>query len=95
MDFLQQGLPKITEEFNYDKKYMCRVFKKYMNMTMTEYLNQTRLDYALNMIQNSNKNVLTIAQTLGFSSISYFNVIFKKRYGVTPLEVRKNKKRIK
>ena len=70
-------------------------FKKYMNMTMTEYLNQTRLDYALNMIQNSNKNVLTIAQTLGFSSISYFNVIFKKRYGVTPLEVRKNKKRIK
>ena len=93
MDFLQQGLPKITEEFNYDKKYMCRVFKKYMNMTMTEYLNQTRLDYALNMIQNSNKNILTIAQTLGFSSISYFNVIFKKRYGVTPLEVRKNKKR--
>ncbi|MBQ9734420.1 MAG: AraC family transcriptional regulator [Clostridia bacterium] len=87
--YLQQGLQKITGEFNYDKKYMCRVFKKYMGMTMTEYLNHTRLDYALTMIQGSNKSILDIAQNLGFSSVSYFNVIFKKRYGITPLEARK------
>ncbi len=87
--YLQQGLQKITKEFNYDKKYMCRVFKKYMGMTMTEYLNHTRLDYALTMIQGSNKSILDIAQNLGFSSVSYFNVIFKKRYGITPLEARK------
>lgn len=89
VSYMQQGLPAITKEFNYDKKYMCRVFKKYMNMTMTEYLNHVRLDYALTMIQSSNTNILTIAQNLGFSSISYFNVIFKKRYGITPLEARK------
>ena len=89
VSYLQEGLKKITDEFNYDKKYLCRVFKKYMGMTMTEYLNQTRLDYALSMIQGSNKNILEIAQSLGFSSVSYFNVIFKKRYGITPLEARK------
>ena len=89
ISYLQEGLNKITQEFNYDKKYLCRVFKKYMGMTMTDYLNQTRLDYALSMIQGSNKNILEIAQSLGFSSVSYFNVIFKKRYGITPLEARK------
>ena len=87
--FMQQGLPKIISNFNYDKKYMCRVFKKYMGMTMTEYLNHTRLDYALTMIQGSNDNILDIAQSLGFSSVSYFNVIFKKRYGITPIEARR------
>lgn len=91
IDFMKQGLNKILEPLNYDKKYLCRVFKKYMGITMTEYLNQIRLDYAINMIQTTNKNILDIAQELGFSSVSYFNVIFKKRYGITPLEARQKK----
>lgn len=91
IQYLQQGLPKILEQFNYDRKYLCRVFKKYMGITMTDYLNHVRLDYAMNMIQNTDKNVLDIAQELGFSSVSYFNVIFKKRYGITPLEARHKK----
>ena len=88
IEFMQQGLNKILKPFNYDRKYLCRVFKKYMGMTMTEYLNHIRLDYAMHAIQNTNKNILHIAQNLGFSSVSYFNVIFKKRYGITPLEAR-------
>lgn len=86
---LKEGLSKITEDIPYDKKYLCRVFKKYMGITMTEHLNKTRLDYALAMIQGSNLNILDISQSLGFSSISYFNTTFKKRYGLTPLEARK------
>lgn len=90
IDYMKEGLNEILKPFNYDKKYLCRVFKKFMGTTMTEYLNHIRLDYALNMIQNTNKNILDIAQDLGFSSVSYFNVIFKKRYGITPLETRQN-----
>ena len=88
IDNIKCGLNTILKPLNYDKKYLCRVFKKYMGTTMTEYLNHIRLDHALNMIQNTNKNILDIAQDLGFSSVSYFNVIFKKRYGITPLEAR-------
>ena len=89
--FLKLGLNAITQNINYDKKYLCRVFKKYMGMTMTDYLNHVRLDYAINMIQNTDRNILDIAQDLGFSSISYFNVIFKKRYGITPMQARHRK----
>lgn len=91
IQFQQQGLKKILEPFNYDKKYLCRVFKKYMGITMTDYLNHVRLDYAMNLIQNTNKNILTIAQELGFSSVSYFNIVFKKRYGITPTTARRKK----
>jgi AraC-like DNA-binding protein len=62
-----------------------------MGVTMTEHLNRVRLEYALSMIQNTDKNILTIAQELGFSSISYFNVSFKKKYGISPIKARKYK----
>lgn len=91
IEYIKQGLDAIIEGFNYDRKYLCRVFKKNMGITMTEYLNRIRLDYALSMIQNTDKNILTIAQDLGFSSISYFNVSFKKRYGISPIKARKYK----
>jgi len=92
-EYMQAGLSKIISSFNYDKKYLCHVFKKYTGVTMTEYLNNIRLNYAFGLLQNTNKTVSNIAQYLGFSSVSYFNVIFKKKYGVTPKYLRRNKKR--
>ena len=91
IEYIKSGLDAILCGFNYDRKYLCRVFKKNMGITMTEHLNRVRLDYALSMIQNTDKNILTIAQELGFSSISYFNVSFKKRYGISPIKARKFK----
>lgn len=91
-EFMQAGLQKIISGCNYDKKYLCYVFKKYTGVTMTEYLNDIRLTYALSLLQNTNKTISSIAQDLGFSSVSYFNVIFKEKYGVPPKEYRKNKR---
>lgn len=90
-ELVSEGLEAILEGTNYDRKYLCRVFKKNIGLTMTEYLKRTRLDLALSMIQNTDKNILTIAQDLGFSSISYFNVSFKNRYGITPSQAKKLK----
>jgi AraC family cel operon transcriptional repressor len=92
IEFMQEGLPRIIEYCNYDKKYLCHVFKKYMGVTMTDYLNDIRLNYALELLNNTNKTISNIAQHLGFSSVSYFNVIFKKKYGTSPKELRKNKR---
>ncbi len=91
IELIKQGLDAILAGINYDRKYLCRVFKKNMGITMTEHLNCIRLEYALTMIQSTNKNILNIAQELGFSSISYFNVSFKKRYGISPIKARKYK----
>jgi AraC family cel operon transcriptional repressor len=93
VEFMQAGLEQITSRCHYDKKYLCHVFKRYTGVTMTDYLNNIRLNYALNLLQNSNKTISAIAQYLGFSSISYFNVIFKEKFGVTPKEIRKSKRR--
>lgn len=90
IEYIKAGLPKLIQDCNYDKKYLCFVFKKYTGTTMTEYLNNIRLNYAVSLLRNTNKTVSEIALELGLSSVSYFNVIFKKRYGVTPKEMRRD-----
>ena len=86
---IKGGLPEIVSFSNYDKKYLCYVFKKYTGVTMTEYLNSARLNYAADLLKSTNKTVSEIALESGFSSTSYFNVIFKKRFRVTPKQMRK------
>ena len=90
IEYLQIGLSKITEEFNYDKKYLCHVFKKYMGITMTEHLNNSRLVHAVHMLQDTDISILDISSALGFSSVSYFSTVFKSKYGIPPSSLRKN-----
>jgi AraC family cel operon transcriptional repressor len=80
----KEGLPSIMSMFNYNKSYMCNIFKKYMGVTMTDYLNDLRLSYAASQIKLTNSSILYISHEAGFSSISYFNKLFKKKYRCTP-----------
>ena len=95
IEYLQSGLAKITEEFAYDRKYLCHAFKKYMGITMTEHLNNCRLTHAVHMLQNTDRSILDISSTLGFSSVSYFSTVFKNKYGFSPSSIRKNTSVIK
>ncbi len=89
---LKSGLPSILESSFYSKEYICRSFRKYLGVTMTEYLNSKRLDSAANCLIYNSNSVLQICNDLGFSSISYFNKIFKQKYGLSPTAFRKNAK---
>ena len=61
----------------------------HMNMTLTDYLNDQRLTLAAHALTYTNHSILTICTDIGFSSVSYFNKIFKAKYACTPLAFRK------
>ena len=86
---IKAGLNEILTPFYYSKEYICRSFKRYMNMTLTDYLNDQRLTLAAHSLTYTNDSVLSICTDIGFSSVSYFNKIFKAKYSCTPLAFRK------
>ncbi len=90
-DLLREGLDKILEPFHFSRSYMCRSFHKYLNCTMTDYLNEIRLQQATYQLQFTDETVLSICHNVGFSSVSYFNNLFKKKHGMSPNTFRKKR----
>jgi len=61
-----------------------------MNMTCVEYINQCRMEEAAARLASGRESVTEVALDTGFGNLSYFNRVFKKRFGMTPGAYRKD-----
>lgn len=73
---------------NFNKQYFCRVFKNATGSTYINYINYVRICHAENLLK-TDKSILDIALETGFSSLSYFNRVFKKYKNYAPSAYRK------
>ena len=73
---------------NFDPSYFCRIFKQAVGATFTEYLNFVRICKAERLLSRTDRSVLEISEAVGFSSVSYFNRIFKKYRNCSPKHYR-------
>lgn len=69
-------------------KYLCRAFFSLTGKTPMSYLNEYRIDCACEMLRGTDKTMLDIAVSCGFSDQSYFVKWFKRLKGATPREYR-------
>ncbi len=90
---LQIGVKYIERELNYSRSQLCRIFKKYYGKTPFDYVSELRLSYAYNMIIYTDYDFETIAEAVGFSSISHFYEKFKLQYRTTPSKLRNANKK--
>ena len=65
-----------------------RQFKSHLGVTPTEYMRQKRLTHAAALLQED-ASVSAAAAESGFSDPSQFIAIFKKQFGKTPLQYKK------
>ena len=82
-------LEDMAELSGYSKEHLCRSFRKYLDMSPTEYINRIRLNYAANLLINTDHQVIDIAYSCGFKSLSRFYHAFKDRFGMSPNQYRK------
>lgn len=85
---LEISLDDVSAATGLNKYYFCRLFKKACGIGFSEYLNLVRVFKAEKMLKKTKKTVMEIAFDTGFSSVSYFNSIFKKYKGCTPTAYR-------
>ena len=78
-----------SEELRYDQSYFCRTFKNLFKLKFNEYLNIHRIKVAKVLLKT--ESVTTAATKSGFSSISYFSVVFKRITGMTPMQYKAEK----
>jgi AraC-like DNA-binding protein len=65
-----------------------RFFKAKTGITFVDYLNDIRIGHASRMLIDTTDPIAQVAAECGFTSITNFNRIFKKRKGIVPKDFR-------
>lgn len=84
--------PSIEDTAKYvslSPSHFSRLFKEITGTSYSDYVSEVRLEHAAIMLELGEKNINKIAESLGLSSGNYLCNIFKKKYGLTPSQFRK------
>lgn len=73
--------------------YISAKFKKDLGFQLSSFIMRCKLEEAKSLLTYSDKSLCEISNYLCFSSQSYFQNVFKKKYGITPKQYRDKSKR--
>ncbi len=72
----------------FSQSHFMKFFKNNMAVSFTDYLNDYRLTMAARLLVSSSDSIVNVAAETGFDNLSYFNRLFKRKYGCTPTAFR-------
>jgi len=87
----EQGLPSVkylADKVHLSPSYLSDLLKKETGKNAQEHIHFYLIEEAKNLLLNSEMNINEIAYGLGFEYPQYFNKLFKKKTGSTPMEYR-------
>jgi AraC-like DNA-binding protein/ligand-binding sensor protein len=68
--------------------HFCKVFKKSTGLKFTDYVARVRLEDAKTQLLNPSRRISEVAYEVGFQSLTQFNRVFKRVFGLSPTEFR-------
>lgn len=83
-------LSKISDEFNISESYFSHMFKESMGVNFSVYLENMRLNEAANLMQQKDINLGEVYLKVGYNNVTSFRRAFKKKFGITPSEMKNN-----
>lgn len=88
-------IKKLSSELALNPSYLSREFSKYFDdLNFGDYVRKKRIEKAVELMNNPQISLTEIAYLTGFSDQSHFTRIFKKQTGESPLQFRKNLKKV-
>lgn len=83
------SLMRLAEMSHMSVSHFSMLFKKTTGQTCLNYLNLVRITKAKELLQEPDLKIYEIADMAGYSSLPYFNRIFKQIVTITPVEYRR------
>ena len=91
---LEHGkVSSLSDRLGISDRYLRQLFDRHLGVSPKTYALFKQCEFAKNLLHDTTLPITEIAYASGFNSIRRFNDCFKKQLNLTPLQVRKNKKR--
>lgn len=82
------SMADLAAVFNYNEKYLGRIFKERTGITIKEYCNLAKIGEAKLLLTGTSLSIIAIATQVGYNNVTYFDRLFKRLVGVSPQEYR-------
>jgi AraC-like DNA-binding protein len=87
-------LKELADKAFMSESHFSHTFKDVMGVSPKRYMISARIGRARDLLARTDKSVIEISRELGYESPHYFNRIFKKECGVTPLQHRQKSRKV-
>ena len=92
--YIQNNYKKVTldtlsDKFHLSKPYLSKYIREKAGMTFQDVVREERMKRARAMLRETDQTVEVIAVESGYENVEHFNRLFKKSYGVTPVQYRR------
>lgn len=83
----------VAQVVGFSRSYFSSWFKSEMGFSVSAFILRSKLEEAKMLLQSTDRSLADISNYLCFSSQSHFQTAFKRQFGVTPQQHRKNPKK--
>lgn len=84
------SIDDVAEAVGRSRSYLSKKFKKELGFNLSDFIMRRKLEEGKSLLAYTEKPISEISEYLCFSSQSYFQNVFKKKYHMTPYEYRKS-----
>ena len=82
-------LAALAQQTHLSVPHFCSEFKRYFGVPAIDYLIRTRMQAAAHQLGDCNRSITEVAQLAGYENLFHFSRLFKQRFGMSPLAMRK------
>lgn len=86
----EANLTKLCETLHQQDYKICKLIKKNTGLTFKELVQEKRIEKAIELLKSTDYAIEDIIRRVGYENDSYFYRIFKKKFGLSPKEYKKN-----
>lgn len=84
----QVTIDELAKKVYLTPSYICILFKENKGESIIDYLTRVRLKHAQRLLADNSVKIYEVAERTGFNSTSYFSIVFKNAYGISPKDYR-------
>jgi AraC-like DNA-binding protein len=89
MDLARYAVADLAGQLHCSERHFSRLFREEFGVPFRNHQIELKLQHARQLLLESNIKIASIAGTSGYRHLGLFNNAFKKRFGVTPSEWRR------
>lgn len=89
-ELINLSVGELAEKFSCSRRHLNRLFHQHFGVAVASLRMEMRLLKAMSLLRDPDAKIINVAEDCGFNHLGLFNTCFKRRFGTSPGQWRKN-----